>query len=97
MALELLGNGQDDWNDIFLAWDFDGNENQLSEAESGSDYDDTYQCKMPQSDSEDEMDKGPAIELHNTQMLRDKWWGKCLVEPVKYILGTMDHQFAHIP
>ena len=38
MASELLVNSKDDWNDLFLAWNVDRNEEELSKDESDSDY-----------------------------------------------------------
>ena len=61
MASELLVNSKDDWNDLFLARDVDGNEEELSEDESDSDYEAVV--SRPQLDSEDEVETGLAIEL----------------------------------
>jgi len=47
MASELLINNEDAWNDIFLTRDFDGNEDQVSEDRSDSDYDADF-AGMPQ-------------------------------------------------
>ena len=94
MASELLVNSKDDWNDLFLARDVDRKE-ELSEDESDSDYEAVV--SRPQSDSEDEMETGPAIELRNTQILREKWEGKSLVEPIKYVLAVMDRLGINLP
>jgi hypothetical protein len=51
MASELLINGKDAWHDIFLTWDFDRNEDQVSEDGSDSDYDADF-AGNPQSDSD---------------------------------------------
>ena len=59
MASELLVNSKDDWNDLFLARDVDGNEEELSEDESDSD----YEAVVSRSDSKDEVETGLAIEL----------------------------------
>ena len=79
MASEHFVNTAEDWNDIFLTRDLDGNEDKASEDESDPDYDDVVVGMTPQSDSEDETEVGPAIELHNTQILRDRLKGKSLV------------------
>jgi hypothetical protein len=95
MASELLVNSEDGWNDIFLARDVDGNEEDLSEDESDSDYEAVVSRSL--SDSEDEVETGPAIELRNTQILRQKWEGKSLVEPIKYVLAVMDRLGINLP
>ena len=96
MASEHLINSEDTWHDIFLTRDFDGNEDQVSEDGSDSDYGADF-AGMPQSDSEDETERGPAIDLHNTQILRDKLQGRSLAEPVKYVLAVMDSLGINLP
>jgi hypothetical protein len=92
MTSKVLTNSGDDWNNIFLTRDFDGNEDQVSEARSDSDSDADFVggAQSESKEFEDEMERGPAIELHNTQILRDKLQGKSLVELVKYVLAVMD-------
>jgi len=53
MDSEHLVNGGEDWNYIFVARDFDGNEDQPSEEDSDSDSDYIGEDKVTQSDIED--------------------------------------------
>jgi hypothetical protein len=53
---------------------------------------------MIYSDSdEDEIEVGPAIELQNTQVLRDQLQGKSLVGPIRHILTVMDGLGINLP
>jgi hypothetical protein len=98
MATENLLAAKDDWNDIFLARDVDGNEDEQSADESDSDYDDAQTAAMIYSDSdEDEIEVGPAIELQNTQVLRDQLQGKSLLGPIRHILTVMDGLGINLP
>jgi|SRR6266481_72265 len=98
MAPEILLTTKDDWNDVFLARDVDGNEDEQSADESDSDYDDAQTAAMTYSDSdEDEIEVGPAIELQNTQVLRDQLQGKGLVGPIQHILTIMDGLGINLP
>jgi hypothetical protein len=99
MASEHFVNTAEDWNDIFLTRDLDGNEDEASEDESDPDYDEVMVRMTPQSDSEDEdeAEVGPAIELHNTQILRDHLQGKSLVGPIKHLLVVMDGMGINLP
>jgi hypothetical protein len=98
MATENLFAAEDDWNDIFLARDVDGNEDEQSADESDSDYDDARTAAMIYSDSdEDEIEVGPAIELQNTQVLRDQLQGKSLLGPIRHILTVMDGLGINLP
>jgi hypothetical protein len=73
MATENLLTAEDDWNDIFLAWNVDENEDRQFTDESDSDYDNAWTAAITYSDSdEDEIEVGSAIELQNTQVLRDQ-------------------------
>ena len=71
MTSEHLVNDGEDWNDIFVARDFNGNEDQPSEEDSDPDADPDYIGKdmETQSDIEEEPDIGPAIEVQNTHIL----------------------------
>ena len=71
MASEHLIKDGEDWNYIFVARDFDGNEDQPSEEDSDSDSDYLGEDRETQSDIEDEPDIGLAIGVQNTQILRD--------------------------
>jgi hypothetical protein len=82
-------NGGEDWNYIFVARDFDGNEDQPSEEDSDSDSDYIGEDKVTQSDIEDEPDIGPAIGVQN-RILQDDLQGKSLLTPVKHVLTVMD-------
>ena len=75
----------------------DGNEDEASEDESDPDYDDIMVGMTPQSDSEDKTEVGPAIELHNTQILRDNLKGKSLVVPIRHVLVVMDGMGINLP
>ena len=97
MASEYFINTAEDWNDIFLTRDLDGNEDEASEDESDPDYDDVVVGMTPQSDSEDETEVGPAIELHNTQILRDNLKEKSLVGPIRHVLVVMDGMSINLP
>ena len=98
MATENLLAAEDDWNDIFLAQDVDRNEDEQFADESDSDYDDVQTAAMTYSDSdEDEIEVRPAIELQNTQVLRDQLEGKSLVGPIRHILTTMDGLGINLP
>ncbi|KIM73719.1 hypothetical protein PILCRDRAFT_92920 [Piloderma croceum F 1598] len=98
MTSELLIDSKDDWNDVFLDRDYDRSGEESSEASSDSDYDAAFAGHgMCQSDSEDETEIRPAIELRNTQILKDKWQGRSLLEPVKYVLAVMDGLGINMP
>ena len=97
MASEHFLNTAADWNDIFLTWDLDGNEDEASKDESDPDYDDVVIGMTPPLDSEDEAEVGPAIELHNNQILRDCLKGKSLVGPIKHVLVVMDGMGINLP
>ena len=67
MTSELLIDSKDDWNDVFLDWDYDGNGEESSEESSDSGYNAAFAGHgMCQSDSEDETEIRPTIELRNT-------------------------------
>ena len=86
MASGHLMNDGEDWNDIFVAQDFSGNEDQPSD--SDSDY--IGEETRLQSDVEDETGVGPAIEVQNTQILQEGLQGKSLLTPVKHVLAVID-------
>ena len=69
MASEHLINDGEDWNYIFVAQDFDENEDQPSEEDSDSDSDYLGEDMKTQSDIEDEPDIGLAIRVQNTRIL----------------------------
>ena len=90
MASEHLIKDREDWNYIFVARDFDGNEDQPSEEDSDSDSDYLGEDRETQSDIEDEPDIGLAIGVQNTRILRDDLQGKSLLTPVKHVLTVID-------
>ena len=69
MASEHLINDGEDRNYIFVARDFDENEDQPSEEDSDSDSDYLGEDMETQSDIEDEPDIGLAIRVQNTRIL----------------------------
>jgi hypothetical protein len=97
MASGHLMNDGEDWNDIFVARDFSGNEDQPSEEDSDSDSDYIGEETGLQSDVEDEPGVGPAIEVQNTQLLREGLQGKSLLTPVKHVLAVMDTLGINVP
>jgi hypothetical protein len=97
MASEYLIDDGEDWNDIFVARDFNGNEDQPSEEDSDSDPDYIGEDTETQSDIEDEPNIGPAIGVQNTQILRDGLQGKSFLTPVKYVLTVMDALGINVP
>jgi hypothetical protein len=100
MALAVAVESGDNWNDIFVARDVDGNEDPNSEASdsSDSDYqDEGYRMMEDQSDSEDEASMGAAIQVGNTATLRANLQGKNLVELIRPVLILMDQQGINLP
>jgi hypothetical protein len=91
---------ENDWNDVFVARDVDGNEDSNSEASNSSDSnykDENYWMMEDQSDSEDESGSGPAIQIRNTATLRANLQGKNLAELIKPVLLLMDWQGINLP
>ena len=76
-------NSEEDWNNIFIACNIDGNEEEIED----SDYEDTPLVGMPVlSDSEGEDDTKPSIHYLNNQALWINLRGKNLAEPIRKVL-----------
>lgn len=86
----------DDWGNLFLCRDVDGNEDANSEA-SDTDYEDEPFGITYLPDSEDEDTSGPAIQLHNTDALRANLQGKNLVDLIRSVLIFMDGLGINLP
>jgi len=96
MMSASFANSEEDWNDIFLTRDIDGNEEEIGD--SDSDYEDTPLAGMPVlSDSEGEDDTKPSIHYLNNQALRSNLRGKNLAEPIRKVLTYMDALGINVP
>ena len=85
MTSAAFTNSEEDWNNIFIACNIDGNEEEIGD--SDSDYEDTPLAGMPVlSDSEGEDDTKPSIHYLNNQALRINLRGKNLAEPIRKVL-----------
>ena len=95
MTSQTSDAAQEGWDDLFLNDDDDFYTDPTSD--SGSDYEDIpYTSRMAESDSEDEEEVKPAIQLQNTQGLREKLQGN-LKDTVKKGLFVFDSLGINLP